>query len=77
MENDVLNLINGVLQPALGGEWLDNVEPATGAVYGRIARSGADDVEAAVAAARAAFAEWRAWSPADRRAVLHLSLIHI
>ena len=71
MENDVLNLINGVLQPALGGEWLDNVEPATGAVYGRITRSGADDVEAAVAAARAAFAEWRAWSPADRRAVLH------
>ena len=71
MENDVLNLINGVLQPALGGEWLDNVEPATGAAYGRIARSGADDVEAAVAAARAAFPAWRAWSPADRRAVLH------
>ncbi len=71
MENDVLNLINGVLQPALGGEWLDNVEPATGAVYGRIARSDADDVEAAVAAARAAFPAWRAWSPTDRRAVLH------
>jgi len=71
MANDVLNLINGVLQPALGGEWLDNVEPATGAVYGRIARSGADDVEAAVAAARAAFPAWRAWSPTDRRAVLH------
>lgn len=71
MENDVLNLINGVLQPALGGEWLDNVEPATGAVYGRITRSGADDVEAAVTAARAAFPEWRAWSPAERRAVLH------
>lgn len=71
MENDVLNLINGVLQPALGGEWLDNVEPATGEVYGRIARSGEDDVEAAVTAARAAFPEWRAWSPAERRAVLH------
>ena len=71
MENDVLNLINGMLQPALGGEWLDNVEPATGAGYGRIARSGADDVEAAVTAARAAFPEWRAWSPAERRAVLH------
>ena len=71
MENDVLNLINGVLQPALGGEWIDNVEPATGAVYGRITRSGADDVEAAVTAARAAFPEWRAWSPAERRAVLH------
>ena len=71
MANNVLNLINGVLQPALGGEWLDNVEPATGAVYGRIARSDADDVEAAVAAARAAFPAWRAWSPTDRRAVLH------
>ena len=70
MENDVLNLIGGVEQPALGGEWLDNVEPATGLAYGRIARSGAEDVDAAVQAARAAFPEWRSWSPADRRAVL-------
>lgn len=70
MENDVLNLIGGEHQPALGGEWLDNVEPATGAVYGRIARSGAEDVDAAVAAGRKAFPEWRTWSPSDRRAVL-------
>ena len=70
MENDVLNLIGGVEQPALGGEWLDNVEPATGLAYGRIARSGAEDVDAAVQAARAAFPEWRSWSPGDRRAVL-------
>ena len=70
MEQDILNLVNGQLQPALGGDWLDNVEPATGEVYGRMPRSGAEDVEAAVSAARAAFPAWRAWSPADRRAVL-------
>ena len=70
MEQDILNLINGQLQPALGGEWLDNVEPATGSNYNRMPRSGSDDVEAAVDAARRAFPEWRAWSPADRRALL-------
>jgi aminomuconate-semialdehyde/2-hydroxymuconate-6-semialdehyde dehydrogenase len=70
MEQDILNLINGELAPAVGGAWLDNVEPATGEVYGRIPRSGAEDVDAAVAAARKAFPAWRAWSPADRRAVL-------
>ena len=70
MENDVLNLIGGKHQPAVEGGWLDNIEPATGAVYGRIARSGAEDVEAAVAAGRKAFPEWRTWSASDRRAVL-------
>lgn len=70
MQQDILNLINGEQVPALGGAWLDNVEPATGEVYCRIPRSTAEDVDAAVAAARAAFPGWRAWSPADRRAVL-------
>ena len=67
---DILNLIGGAHVPAQSSDWLDNVEPATGQVYGRIPRSGADDVEVAVQAARAAFPEWRAWAPADRRAVL-------
>ena len=70
MEQDILNLIDGQLVPAAGGGWLDNVEPATGQVYSRIPRSGAEDVEAAVKAARKAFPGWRAWSPSDRRAVL-------
>ena len=67
--DDILNLIDGAHLPAQSGTWLDNVEPATGAVYGRIPRSGEADVEAAVAAARAAFPAWRAWPPAERRAV--------
>ena len=33
MEQDILNLINGQLQAAHGGQWLDNVEPATGQNY--------------------------------------------
>ena len=59
MEQDILNLIDGQLVPAAGGGWLDNVEPATGKVYSRIPRSGAEDVEAAVKAARKAFPGWR------------------
>ncbi len=70
METDVLNFIGGEHRPAASGEWLDNVEPATGEIYGRISRSGSEDVEAAVAAARKAFPAWRAWEPADRRAVM-------
>jgi aminomuconate-semialdehyde/2-hydroxymuconate-6-semialdehyde dehydrogenase len=70
MATDVLNFIGGEHRPAASGEWLDNVEPATGEIYGRISRSGSEDVEAAVAAARKAFPAWRAWEPADRRAVM-------
>lgn len=70
MEKDVLNLIGGQHLPAQSGEWLDNVEPATGKAYGRIPRSGAEDVEAAVHAAREAFKTWRSWSIHDRRAVM-------
>ena len=70
MATDVLNFIGGEHRPAASGEWLDNVEPATGEIYGRLSRSGSEDVEAAVAAARKAFPAWRAWEPADRRAVM-------
>ena len=48
---DILNWIGDRHQPALSGRWLDNTEPATGKTYGRIPRSDAADVAAAVAAA--------------------------
>lgn len=63
---DLLNYIDGRLQPAAGGAWLDNYEPATGQVYSRLPDSGAADVEAAVAAAQAAFPAW-SQLPASRR----------
>jgi len=64
-----------------GGEWLapsatdhlDDVDPATGEVVARVPLSSADDVDAAVRAARAAFPAWRATSPLVRaRAVMRL-----
>ena len=42
------------------GEWLEDINPATGELVGLVPLSGAADVDAAVAAARAAQPEWRA-----------------
>jgi len=46
------------------------VEPATAEVMAEVPRAGADEVDAAVAAAKAAFPEWRAVAPADRAALM-------
>jgi acyl-CoA reductase-like NAD-dependent aldehyde dehydrogenase len=46
------------------------VEPATEQVMAEVPRAGADEVDAAVARAEAAFPAWRAVSPADRSALL-------
>ncbi len=46
------------------------VEPATAEVMAEIPRAGAEEVDAAVARARAAFPAWRAVDPADRSVIL-------
>jgi acyl-CoA reductase-like NAD-dependent aldehyde dehydrogenase len=53
------------------GETLQVVEPATEAVLEEIPRASAEDVDAAVARARAAFPAWRAVAPDDRARLLH------
>jgi acyl-CoA reductase-like NAD-dependent aldehyde dehydrogenase len=58
------------LPETVGGELLQVLEPATGGVLAAVARAGADDVDAAVERARAAYPAWRAVAPADRAAVL-------
>src|SRR5581483_2820062 len=63
-----------VLQNFVGGRWmpartpdaLDVTNPANGEVLARVPLSGRDDVEAAVAAARAALPEWRGRAVGDR-----------
>ncbi|GAA2103986.1 aldehyde dehydrogenase family protein [Actinomadura alba] len=60
------NLIGGEFRPAAGGETLDSVNPATGAVWARVPRSTAEDADAAVTAARAAFPAWSAMPAAGR-----------
>lgn len=63
---NITNYIDGVFVQAQDEEWIDNYNPATGAVYSRIARSKRADVNAAVAAAKQAFPGWSQLRAADR-----------
>ena len=64
------NFVDGeFVDPAEGGH-TDVVDPATGEVYASAPRSTAPDVDAAFAAASAAFAQWRRTTPAERQAAL-------
>ena len=65
------NLIDGQLQPASNGGWLDIHEPATGEVFGQCPDSDASDVERAVGAARAAAAGWASTPIEQRAAIMH------
>ena len=56
------HFIDGELVDPSGGAYLDNVDPATGLVYSRVADGDAADVEAAVAAAERAFPAWSSTS---------------
>ena len=55
---EALNYLDG--QQAAAADWLDDVDPATGQVYARVASSDARDVDRAVAAATRAFPAWAA-----------------
>jgi aminomuconate-semialdehyde/2-hydroxymuconate-6-semialdehyde dehydrogenase len=62
----ILNYIDGEFKEPLGGQWLDNYNPATGAVYSLIPDSDALDVEVAVVAAQKAFPGWSSLSEEKR-----------
>ena len=70
---EIHNLINGASVPAVAGDTLDLIEPATGQPYGRMPDSSATDVARAIDAARDAFPEWSA-RPAAERSQLMLRL---
>ena len=65
-------LIGGQWIEASGGETFETINPADGSVLAHIARGTAQDIDRAVAAARAAFEQgpWSRFSPADRQALL-------
>ena len=63
--------IDGRWQDAVGGRRSGVIDPSTGAVVATVAEADADDVDAAVAAARAAFESWAARSPRERSRILH------
>lgn len=64
--------IGGAWHPAADGRLLDTEDPATGQPLARFARGGAEDIDRAVAAARAAFdgGDWGRTSPRERARLL-------
>ena len=65
------NYIGGNLIAPLSGKFIDNVNPATGEVYGQIPDSNEKDVEAAVHAAKKIFRSWSLTSVEERFRILN------
>ncbi|MDT0441067.1 gamma-aminobutyraldehyde dehydrogenase [Streptomyces johnsoniae] len=64
------NYIDGEYRDAVDGRTMEVVDPASGRPYGTAPLSGAADVDAAMAAAEAAFPAWRDATPATRQLAL-------
>lgn len=65
------NYINGAFVPPATGQYMENINPATGEVYGSIPMSGPADVDHAVEAAEAAFSSWSITAATDRFRILN------
>lgn len=64
--NDIRNFIDGEFQPTRSGNYIDNINPATQELIGKIPDSNEKDVAEAVEAARKAFAGWST-TPVEKR----------
>jgi aldehyde dehydrogenase (NAD+) len=64
------NFVGGTWEEAKGGASFESVSPANGEALGVVPRSGAVDVDRAVAAAKAAFEDWRLVPGPERGAIL-------
>jgi acyl-CoA reductase-like NAD-dependent aldehyde dehydrogenase len=64
------HLIAGEQVPAQSGETFDSVDPSTAQPFATLAAGGAEDVDAAVRAARAAQPRWEEHDPYDRGRIL-------
>ena len=64
------NFIGGKWVAPKSGKYFTNTTPITGAEIGEIARSGAEDIEAALDAAHAAKDKWGTTSPAERSNII-------
>ena len=65
------HFINGVFVEPSSGQWFDSENPYSGEVWAKIPLGNADDVNAAVKAAKSAFeGEWRAFGPTARGKLL-------
>jgi aminomuconate-semialdehyde/2-hydroxymuconate-6-semialdehyde dehydrogenase len=67
----IQNYINGEYKRSSSGESLDNINPATGKSIGSLPNSDANDINAAVGAAKAAFKIWGKSTAAERAVYLN------
>lgn len=65
------NYIGGNFIGPLSGQFIDNVNPATGEVYGQIPDSNVKDIEVAVQAAKKAFPSWSVTPVEERFKILN------
>ena len=66
----ILNYINGQFIPAKNNLWINNYNPATDEVIGKVPKSTNEDVEIAVHAAKDALPKWRQLSKNERASYL-------
>ena len=64
--------VDGAFRPALSGKTFETTNPATGQTLAQIAACGPEDVDVAVAAAKAAYEDgrWSRLSPGERKHIL-------
>ncbi len=67
----IQNLIGGQTVPAASRQTFATTSPVDESHIADVARSGAEDIDDAASAAKAAFRDWAAWDGAKRKAVLH------
>ncbi len=67
---NIKNFIDGKLVDPISKQYIENIEPATGKVYGNLPDSKKEDVGVAVDAAKAAFSVWSKWPVQKRSDVL-------
>jgi aminomuconate-semialdehyde/2-hydroxymuconate-6-semialdehyde dehydrogenase len=66
----IQNYSNGAYKNPASDAWIDNYEPASGKIYGKIANSNAKDIQEAVAFAKAAFTSWSTTTIDERSRIL-------
>jgi len=71
MFNQVNSFIDGRDTPPLGAQYVDKIDPRTGAKLSEVANSEAADVAIAIDSAAAALQAWRDTRPADRGRILN------
>jgi len=64
--NEIQNFIGGEFRQALSGNYIDNINPATGELIGKVPDSNENDVAVAVDFAKQAFPQWSV-TPVEKR----------